>query len=107
MVLKALLAITLSLLLPLTNLQGQIPRSDSPPESPYMQTEYGCCGIAYERGIGTSKLVATFVIGSIGVAIVAIALFNTNYCAGHTHHNHCDNNQNHSHKKHSHSHNCH
>jgi len=85
MVHKAFLAIALSLLLPVANLKAQVVLSETCPESPYMHSQPTSTGIAYETGIGTSKLVATILLGTIGVAIVAIALFNTNYCYGHHH----------------------
>lgn len=46
----------------------------------------GCCGLAYEESIYTPKLIATFVIGTIAVTLIAVALVNTP--ANHGHHCH-------------------
>ncbi len=85
MILKVLLGAVLTLLLPLSNLKAQ-PCEEILgvyPEFPGHHAEQSSIGIAYERGASTGRLAATIVIGTLGVAIVAIALFNTNYCSGH------------------------
>lgn len=84
---KVFLAAMISCILPISNLQSE-QLYEGCIELPGMPTEPGCCGIAYEQGVSTSMLVATVLIGTIGLAVIAVALWNTGNC---NHHNHCHN----------------
>ncbi len=61
------------------------PCSTCPPPPPPMQQIKSPFGIAYEESCYAPKLVATLLIGTTAVAIVAIALWNTP-CHSHHHH---------------------